>query len=679
MNQTLTTPQLKDTVTTFRRNEFPLGECAAHSSARRFEFSSPSSCCLSAQAVPGSITGACFASPNQEVANHYICHPYGGGAPTLDPFASYELQRAWQSASHSSSSRTNHATLPPIATKVNICQETQSTIMMHQRASQLVMEGSPLASPLDININEPSGAMSPISIPSAPLLALTVNLYERNQFSKAANLRSVPRPVIKADFTGAEMQPLPHALTSLRAEDFRKHHTDWQRSMSFLHDPSSSLPSAVSGLDTIDMGISKLPRPLVATNASIFASDSEPAYPVQSYCTTGALPQLLSTSSSRSTPDSFRMNEIPCSNSFSSYSDFRASSLNNCGSADGAIVDARGITSQGTRADSNAFNFISNCTSPRLPSHASEPLCRPLPTTEMTPCNVNAVSKDLKRSLPAAASSSSIVFEDRNLNLQLGAPAAVRLERDASRISVDERESFLPFFEINEPRANELDRADKNRELPVPVEALPPRHGIAELQETCLKIPRLDPNPEVSSQPPWPPPVASETAPSLPASDAKQATTVKVSCGRRQKAYESIIDCGFVAANGKRQYSIHSPFFGDEIKVYRALSDPQQRFLFKTVDVALHFKCSPNMLAMYLKRRRALPESGIYQATDILHREEGQAHVKAGCYFITLEACRQIREYLDLKEFKSTWRKGPFPDAMNCPLQPPNTGGDHNQ
>jgi len=120
--------------------------------------------------------------------------------------------------------------------------------------------------------------------------------------------------------------------------------------------------------------------------------------------------------------------------------------------------------------------------------------------------------------------------------------------------------------------------------------------------------------------------------------------------------YKSIIECGFVRREDTlggtpktfRVFSIKSSFFGEQvINVYTAQSDPYRRILYKTSDVAHFFHCSPNMLAMYLKRRKVSKNQGIYQAIEILHREDNAKDLKAGGYFVALEVCIEFKTYLD--------------------------------
>lgn len=84
------------------------------------------------------------------------------------------------------------------------------------------------------------------------------------------------------------------------------------------------------------------------------------------------------------------------------------------------------------------------------------------------------------------------------------------------------------------------------------------------------------------------------------------------------------------------------------MRIFKAVSDPQRRLLFKTADVANFLGCTSNRLAMYLKRKKVFLNSGIYQASDFLYREDGCRELKRSCYFITLDVCERVR-FLELK------------------------------
>lgn len=56
----------------------------------------------------------------------------------------------------------------------------------------------------------------------------------------------------------------------------------------------------------------------------------------------------------------------------------------------------------------------------------------------------------------------------------------------------------------------------------------------------------------------------------------------------------------------------------------QALSDREHRLLFKTSDLSSQLKCSNNMVAMYLSRRKHIKDCGIYQATGFTSKKESR-------------------------------------------------------
>jgi len=161
---------------------------------------------------------------------------------------------------------------------------------------------------------------------------------------------------------------------------------------------------------------------------------------------------------------------------------------------------------------------------------------------------------------------------------------------------------------------------------------------------------------EQSDLPPSNQPASGRTDPySQPGARRLPATPDDVN-GTTKFPWESKIECGFIEyADNRltRTYSLYSPFFNSEMRVFKAQSDPFCRLLFRTKDVATFLRCSPNMLAMYFKRRKHLPNSGIFQATQILYHEDGHFEVKAGSYFVTLEACQEAQRYLNSRRLPS--------------------------
>lgn len=134
----------------------------------------------------------------------------------------------------------------------------------------------------------------------------------------------------------------------------------------------------------------------------------------------------------------------------------------------------------------------------------------------------------------------------------------------------------------------------------------------------------------------------------------KQAKMKQLQRSTGIHCYESIIDVGVSAEtnNGDdvRSYSTYISFFQSNVEVYKAQSDPSQQLLFRTSDIAHHFKCSPSMLSMYFKRRKQRLNSGIFQALGFLHREPRCSSIKVGSYFASLPACLELERYLESRK-----------------------------
>ncbi len=81
-----------------------------------------------------------------------------------------------------------------------------------------------------------------------------------------------------------------------------------------------------------------------------------------------------------------------------------------------------------------------------------------------------------------------------------------------------------------------------------------------------------------------------------------------------------------------------------KVELYTAVSDPQQRTLYRASALADRFGCATNKVGMYLARRRHV-QDGIFQATTFLQKPTGRSGLKAGGYFLSLEV--QTRTLLD--------------------------------
>ena len=125
-----------------------------------------------------------------------------------------------------------------------------------------------------------------------------------------------------------------------------------------------------------------------------------------------------------------------------------------------------------------------------------------------------------------------------------------------------------------------------------------------------------------------------------------------------ESRYNSIIECGIVtsdpAASGPsssplsgptRLFRVYSPFFGKEVEVYTALTDPQRLPLYRASALADKYLYATNKVGMYLSRRRLHSGGGIYQATGFQCKPAGRTGLKCGGYFLTIDACKEFENH----------------------------------
>ena len=108
-----------------------------------------------------------------------------------------------------------------------------------------------------------------------------------------------------------------------------------------------------------------------------------------------------------------------------------------------------------------------------------------------------------------------------------------------------------------------------------------------------------------------------------------------------KEAWYSDIEVGILEGHGlERTLEVEEEFFdGKRLTVYAAVSDPLRKRLFKATDVAKKYNVTNNRLAMYLSRRKTLPNSGIYQADDFVFKKPPRKDLKHGGYFLSVEVC----------------------------------------
>jgi hypothetical protein len=102
--------------------------------------------------------------------------------------------------------------------------------------------------------------------------------------------------------------------------------------------------------------------------------------------------------------------------------------------------------------------------------------------------------------------------------------------------------------------------------------------------------------------------------------------------------FKTEILCGVLEHNGARQFKVFEEFFGQNVFVFVAANDPQQRPLFRSSDLASKLGASSSKLSMYLSRRKGHID-GIFQATSFSSKSQEIPGLKVGIYFVTLEVC----------------------------------------
>jgi len=100
------------------------------------------------------------------------------------------------------------------------------------------------------------------------------------------------------------------------------------------------------------------------------------------------------------------------------------------------------------------------------------------------------------------------------------------------------------------------------------------------------------------------------------------------------------------------------------------VTDPLQRKLYRASMLARKFGVATNCIAMYLARRRHLPQ-GIFQASGIENKPIGRMGLKAGGYFVSLEACKGFHAH-HREQIRRRRRKTSSDDALGS------SSGDEN-
>ncbi len=125
----------------------------------------------------------------------------------------------------------------------------------------------------------------------------------------------------------------------------------------------------------------------------------------------------------------------------------------------------------------------------------------------------------------------------------------------------------------------------------------------------------------------------------------------------------SIINCGIANPTGPRLYFYYSSFFKKEIEIYTAEIDEENQILYRASSLAEKLKCARSLIAMYLKRKIQYSK-GIFQATKFKFKQLKTTGLKAGGYFLTLEACEEFEKF-----YKNKIRKRKIEKIKQIDLQ----------
>jgi len=121
-------------------------------------------------------------------------------------------------------------------------------------------------------------------------------------------------------------------------------------------------------------------------------------------------------------------------------------------------------------------------------------------------------------------------------------------------------------------------------------------------------------------------------------------------------AYMSVIVCGITIVDPimhveQRILARYEPYFQKNVELFSAENDLTHRVLYKTCELVRHLGCAPNTLSMYLSRRKLNQSSPeIWQAVSFSAKPVTPfSTLRAGSYFLTLEACQEFAKYVHRK------------------------------
>lgn len=111
---------------------------------------------------------------------------------------------------------------------------------------------------------------------------------------------------------------------------------------------------------------------------------------------------------------------------------------------------------------------------------------------------------------------------------------------------------------------------------------------------------------------------------------------------RHMPGSSSAIHPGFVNDRGEKVHFIYSDFFGQNIDVYTAESDPSRTLLYRASALRKKTGLPANKLAMFLARKRSKFRDQIYQASSFTYKLQGVSGCKIGGYFISIKICKMF-------------------------------------
>jgi hypothetical protein len=118
------------------------------------------------------------------------------------------------------------------------------------------------------------------------------------------------------------------------------------------------------------------------------------------------------------------------------------------------------------------------------------------------------------------------------------------------------------------------------------------------------------------------------------------------------------IDCGELdAETGRRVFRKYVEFFDREVEVYTvADSEAPHELLFRPIDLAKVLQCHESKVGMTLKRKGD-QIAGLYRASGYRHKPGSVLGLKMKSYFLSLQACIQIKEMFEKNKRKSPKRQ----------------------